>query len=184
MIRLGTWCAILAAAPCFAFAQVASTPDQSASCRRFARAFYNWYVPLIAKPSNGPASDIALRRKAEVFEPALLQELKLDSEARARAKGELVGIDFDPFVGGQDPADRYEVRAVRWQNNQCSAEVWSVSTPGTAAPTGKPDVVAEILQHDGHWQFSNFRYPELNTDLATVLAQLRAERRRNVQERK
>src|SRR5579872_7505605 len=101
MIRLGAWFAILAIAPGFSTAQVTSTPDQSASCRRFAQAFYDWYVPLLQKQSNGPTSDIALRRKAEMFGPNLLRALKLDSAAQARAKGELVGIDFDPFVGGQ-----------------------------------------------------------------------------------
>jgi hypothetical protein len=178
VIRLGICFAILTIAPGFSNAQVASTQDESASCRRFAQAFYDWYVPFTQRQSNGSASDIALRRKADIFEPELLRALKLDSEAQARAKGDLVGIDFDPFVGSQDPAARYEVRSVKWQGNKCSAEVWGAPPPGIASQPGKPDAVAEVKQHDGRWQFSNFRYPELNTDLSSVLAQLRAERQK------
>ena len=53
-----------------------------------------------------------------MFNPALLQALKLDSEAAARAKGEIVGIDFDPFVGGQDADDHYEARRVTWEGTR------------------------------------------------------------------
>ena len=57
---------------------------------------------------DGRTADIAVQRKAGLFNPDLVRALKIDSEAQSRAKGELVGIDFDPFVGSQDPADRYE----------------------------------------------------------------------------
>ena len=40
----------------------------------------------------------------------LLQALRVDSEASAHAKDDIVGLDFDPFIGSQDPANRYEAR--------------------------------------------------------------------------
>lgn len=184
MIRVAVWLAILTIASDFLKAQVTSTPDKTASCRQFAQAFYDWYVPLTQRRMNGPASDVALRRKADMFDPDLVRALKLDSEAQARAKSDLVGIDFDPFVGSQDPADHYIVRAVKWQGDKCSAEVWGASPPGAATQPDKPDVVAEVKHQYGHWQFFNFRYPELNTDLTSVLAQLRTQRQRNVRNRK
>jgi hypothetical protein len=164
-------CALLATASRCAVAQVSTHPDESSSCRRFTQAFYDWYVPLTQK------WEIALQRKADMFNPDLLRALKIDSQAQARAKGELVGIDFDPFVGSQDPAGHYEARRVTWKGDRCSVEVWGASPTDTASKSGKPDVVAELAQEKGHWQFLNFHYPDLKTDLLSVLAQLRKERR-------
>ncbi len=162
-----------------AMAQVASEPQESASCRRFVQQYYDWYVPLIQKMRDERTSDVALRRKAEVFNPDLLRALKADSEAAARAKGEIDGLDFDPFAGDQDPADHYEARRVTCRDNKCSVEVWRASPTDTAAKPGKPDVVAELALDRGHWQFVNFRYPQVNADLVSVLARLREERRKH-----
>lgn len=152
-------------------------PQDRSSCRRFVQQFYDWYVPLAQATMNGPASDSALQHKAEVFNPDLLRALKVDSEASAHAKGEIVGIDFDPFVGSQDPADHYEARRVTWRENKCSVEVWGAS-PTDTAKSRKPDVFADVVIDRGHWQFLNFRYPGLNADLVSVLARLREERRK------
>jgi hypothetical protein len=178
ILYFGSWCAVILMLPAHAVAQVAPVPQDSSSCRRFVQQFYDWYVPLTHASVNGPASDSALKHKAEVFNPDLLRALKLDSEASAHAKGEVVGLDFDPFVGSQDPADRYEARHVTWRENKCSVEVWDASPADPAAKSKKPDVVADVVIDRGHWQFLNFRYPELNADLVNVLARLREERRK------
>jgi len=120
---------------------------------------------------------VALRRKPEVFHPDLLHALKIDSEAAARATGDIVGLDFDPFVGGQDTANHYEARRVTWRDNKCSIEVWRARP--TAANSGKPDVIADLALDRGHWQFLNFRYPDVNDDLVNVLARLSEERRKH-----
>jgi len=161
-----------------AIAQAASGQQDTTSCRRFVQDFYDWYVPFTQTTMNGRPSDIALKRKADLFNPDLVRALKNDSEAQARAKGELVGIDFDPFAGG-DPADHYEARSVTWHAETCSVEVWRASPRDTAAKTGKPEVVAEVTLVHGHWEFRNFRYPDLGSDLLNVLATLREERRKH-----
>ena len=74
------------------------TPGVS-SCRQFARDFYSWYVPFTQKNLKYPASDLAIERKAAYFDAALLQAMKADAAAQKQAEGEIVGIDFDPFVG-------------------------------------------------------------------------------------
>lgn len=178
ILYFGGWFAVSLFLPACAAAQVAPVPQDSSSCRRFVQQFYDWYVPLTQKTMKGPASDSALQHKAEVFNPDLLRALKVDSEATAHAKGEIVGLDFDPFVGSQDPADRYEARGVAWRENKCSVEVWDASPTGTADKSRKPDVIADVGFDRGHWQFLNFRYPGLNADLVNVLAQLREERRK------
>jgi hypothetical protein len=178
VVQFWIWCVVLATASRYAVAQVSTNPEETSSCRQFAQAFYDWYVPFTQKRMNGPASDIALKRKADMFSQELLRALKIDSGAQARAKGELVGIDFDPFVGSQDPAGHYEVRRVTWRGDRCSVEVWPASPTDTAAKSEKPDVVAELVQEKGHWQFLNFHYPDLKADLIGVLAQLREDRRK------
>jgi hypothetical protein len=125
-----------------------------------------------------PASDIALRRKAIVFSPQLLRALRIDSEAQARAKGELVGLDFDPFLGSQDPADHYEARQATVKNGKCSVGVWRASRTDMAEKMDRPEAVAELKQQNGGWQFVNFTYSAGGPDLLHQLANLRQERRK------
>jgi len=158
-------------------AQETSGPTQ-ASCLRFVRGFYDWYVPLTKKSMKEPTFAVALQEKPDVFNSDLLQALRADSEASAHSKDDIVGIDFDPFIGGQDPADRYEARNATLLNNKCSVEIWRVSPTDKAAKPGKPDVIADVGFDRGHWKFVNFRYPDIRTDLLSELKALRDERRK------
>jgi len=154
--------------------QTSTTSSQAVqSCRQFTRDFYDWYVPYTQKRLRVPASDVAIKRKAEVFSPGLLRALKLDSEAQARTKGEIVGLDFDPFISGQDPFAHYAVRRVTLKAGRCFAEVWHVAADDKAR---KPDAIAESTEQEGRWRFVNFHYPDENTDLVSVLSVLRKER--------
>jgi hypothetical protein len=159
-------------------AQVAPQSQESLSCQRFAQQFYDWYVPFTQKQLSGPASDVALQRKPTVFSLNLLHALRTDSEAQTRAKGELVGLDFDPFLGSQDPADRYEARHATVNGGTCSIGVWRASPTDRAAKMDKPEAVAELKQQNGRWQFVNFRYSVGGPDLLHLLANLRQERRK------
>jgi hypothetical protein len=153
--------------------QTTARSDDGASCRRFAQAFYDWYVPLTQTRMNGTPWGLAVRSKAEMFDPDLSRAVKADSDAKAQAKGELVGIDFDPFVGTQDPADHYEARKVTSEGNRCLVEIWRASPNDTAEKTGKPEVIAEMVQQRGQFRFLNFRYLLVNADLRSILAQKR-----------
>ena len=161
-----------------AAAQGQAPAQENASCLKFVQQFYGWYVPLIWKTTDRRTSDVAIERRPEVFGPRLLRALKSDAEVAARTKGD-EALDFDPFVGSQDPADRYEVRHVTSRNGTCAAEIWGVSKDGRTENAGKPDAVADLALDRGNWQFINFHYPELNTDLISVLAQLEQERRKH-----
>lgn len=160
----------------YAAGQEQPYPDAS-SCRKFSQDFYDWYVPFTQKELHIPAWNVALQRKSAVFSPVLLQALKEDSQAQSQAKGELVGLDFDPFVGSQDPADHYEVRNANLERTKCSVEVWRNSPSDRAEKSSKPDALAELVLQNGHWRFTNFRYPQMNADLRNVLAALAKDRR-------
>ena len=57
--------------------------------------------------------------------PVLLAGLKEDMAAAAAApEGEEVGLDFDPFLDAQDPADRYEVKSVSKKGTKYLADVY------------------------------------------------------------
>jgi len=96
--------------------------------------------------------------------------------AQAHAK-EIVGLDFDPFLGSQDPADHYEVRQATVKNGTCSVGIWRSSSRDTAAKIDEPEAVAELKQENGRWRFVNFKYPPEGQDLLHLLADLRKERR-------
>ncbi len=172
---MGIWLAIVVILSAQAPAQTPVQKPESAACRKFTQDFYDWYVPITKRRLKEPASNVALQRKPEVFSPGLLKALKADAEASARAKGDIVGLDFDPFLSSQDPSSRYEARGVTWQGEKCSVEIWSTSPPSKSK---KPDAVAELMFVHGRWEFQNFRYPELGTDLVSVLAQLEKDRRK------
>lgn len=176
IVRFALSCAAFAIASSTVVAQPSAGTDQD-SCRRFAQAFYDWYGPLTLKRLKGPASDIALQQKPDAFAPELLRALKTDSEAQARASGDIVGLDFDPFVGGQDPADRYEARRVTLQGDTCSVEIWPVWRRGTSTKSAKPDAVAQLIRARASWRFTNFVYPDVNANLKDVLSQLAQERK-------
>ncbi len=158
--------------------QARTGAEESAACRQFAQSFYEWYAPLTQKEGGDSASDIVLQRKAAVLSDDLFKALKADSDAQTAAKGDLVGIDFDPFVSSQDPADHYEARAAKWTGGRCLVEVWRASPNDRVEKTGKPAVIAELARENGQWRFLNLRYPGLNTDLVSVLSQLREDRRK------
>jgi len=141
-----------------ATAQDRSRPQDIHSCIRFAAEFFRWYAPLTQMRLDGPAFRVAIEQKPASFAPELLRALQIDSQAQAKAKGEIVGIDFDPFVGSQDPADHYAIRNATERDNMCTVEVWRDSTHDNAATPQHPDAIAELGFSAG-WQFTDFKYP-------------------------
>ena len=144
-----------------------------ASARDFVRRFYAWYVPQALANHREPSSNIAIREKRNEFSRDLYQALKNDSDAQSKAQGDIVGLDFDPFLNTQDTCKRYDVGNATKAGNAYRAEVFSVCG-GKRSPT--PDVVAEVQWTDGHWEFVNFIYPDMkdHPEAANLLAVLNA----------
>jgi hypothetical protein len=160
------------------FTQQTSEQDRS-SCKRFTQEFYDWYAPLVQIDSHSRYKNVERQireRESKVLTPKLLQALRADEQAQVRVKDQIVGLDFDPYVGGQDPADHYEARKLTLQGNTCSVEVWRSSPNDDSEKSDKPDVVAELVQQDHQWRFANFKYPQVNADLLSVLADMAKER--------
>jgi hypothetical protein len=64
-----------------------------------------------------------------------------------------VGIDWDPFLGSQDPDDHYEVGRIVKKGETYRADIHSVSSGKKSA---KPSVIAEVGKENGHWVFLDF----------------------------
>jgi len=76
-----------------------------------------------------------------------------------------VGINFDPFLDYQEPAERYVVGRITQKGQTYMADIYAVRSGEQGE---KPDVTAEFVEKDGHWFFVNFHYPNGN-DLLTIL---------------
>jgi hypothetical protein len=124
------------------------------SARQFVQGFYTWYTPLAHRlDNNGPAMDKALKRRPSYFSPELLRALRADSAAQAKVKDEIVGLDGDPFLNCQDPADHYSVQKVFRKGETYFANVHSINSGKLSS---NPDVIAKLEKRRGHWRFANF----------------------------
>ena len=90
-----------------------------------------------------------------MFSPKLLRWLEEDYEAQAKVAGEIVGLDYDPFLFSQDPCERYVAESVTYNAEKCFVDVHSVCQGRKSA---KADVVPELTYQDGSWIFLNFHY--------------------------
>src|SRR5258708_1066450 len=153
--------------------QTQEPSDWQQSCRKVMQKFYDWEVAKALEHNAGRASDIVLKSDRSVFSTKLLHGLAEDSAAQAKSD-ELVGLDFDPFLGGQDTCEPYSLGKVTRTGSACLVEVRGSS----CAKNVKPDVVAELVLTNGRWVFTNFYYPQLgrHENLVSVLNQLRKER--------
>jgi hypothetical protein len=154
--RIFWWGVVLLFAAPYAFlAQGNSRQDIEDSCQHFVKNFYDWYVPKANMTHTGPASDLALKYRRHTFSSELYTALEEDSEARAKVagKGEIVGIDFDPFLFSQDPCERYVVGNVTRKGNRYWVEVFGLCSGKKSAT---PDVVPELMTKDGQWFFVDF----------------------------
>lgn len=154
--------------------QTQKQPDEQQSCRKAAQKFYDWYVPKVLQNKADRAPDTILKYDRSAFSARLFRGLAEDSAAQAKSE-DLVGLDFDPFLGGQDTCQPYSLGKVTLTGNICLVEVRGSSCGKNA----KPDVVPELSLTNGHWVFINFYYPQLGKreNLLSTLVRLRKERR-------
>jgi hypothetical protein len=161
-------------APAFGAPPAASS---DASCKSFVQAFYTRYVRLMEKDHSPSAFEVATRSRRSSFGVELRRALAEDEAAAARSPGEIVGLDFDPFLNAQDFAPRYTVGKVTRKGAGYRVEVFGHWN----GPAGKkPDVIPELVRQSGRWVFVNFHYPgekgEPSDDLLSILKALKKDR--------
>lgn len=167
-------CFLFLALPYALNAQAKDGQKTPESLRGFVQGFYDWYVPKALGENVGPAWNLVLRSRSSDLSPQLAQALREDSAAQAKAKGEIVGLDFDPFLNSQDPGEHYEVGTITPNGGGYRVAIHGV---WSGKKHEKADLVAVVAQKNGHWTFVNFDYPE-GRDLLVVLKSLRESRQR------
>lgn len=143
----------------------ANAGDREIEVRAFTQAFYEWYAKTL-DPRKHSVSTI-LRERPEILSPDLRAALEEDARARAHAEGYIVGVDFDPFIGGQDICERYTVGEILANGGSYRINVYS---PCYSADHETPDVIAIVAWDHGRWTFRNFEYPE-TVNLEEILKQ-------------
>jgi len=136
------------------------------SSAKFVQDFYNWYVPLAKHDRHEASSDVALKKRSADFSPELTKALKEDSAAAAKNPGEIVGLDFDPFLNSQEAVDRSVVGNTTEKNGAFRVEVYHFLD---GKKDKKPQIIAEVKSVNGHWVFVNF----WNSDKGNLLDELR-----------
>jgi hypothetical protein len=140
------------------------------SLKSFIGNFYRWYAHASSKEDSMASWERAIEAKKASFDENLRKALKEDADAQRANPGEIVGIDFDPFLGCQDPS-----KGVRCQRiARIKHEVFLVNL--VDAGNGKLRVQAKIIRKPGTWVFQNFLYPG-NGDLLTLLQRNKDSRR-------
>lgn len=141
--------------------------------RKVVQSFYIWYAPIARQDHKGPAFLIALKQKPHLFSPELSQALFADARAQSIAKGEIVGINWDPFLNTQDPCSHYKIGEVKLNGGTFSVTIYA-SEPGDNALQAV--VVAELMYSNSQWVFFNFRFND-GSDLLGILNSLEKDRR-------
>ena len=168
------WALCLVPSPFALHAQVIVDSQAKASVCKFAEEFYAWYVPIARADNPDPAWELALKSKKDVFDRPLAQAIKEDLDAQAKFPGEIVGIDFDPFLYTQDPAKRYTIGKVSQKGERYLVEIHGnrngKKIDGNA-------LTAEIAKKGGRWVFTNFYYSK-GKDLLSILRSLKVDRQK------
>jgi hypothetical protein len=158
----------------------AAEDTNARSCRAFVQQFYDQYLRMADLGGREAPDERIMRRHPAWFSPELRRAMAEDLAAAKRSPGEIVGLDFDPFLNAQDVAKRYTARRVSRQGGSFIVDVYASWDPKKPADVA---VVPELARRGGRWTFVNFRYPahekgEKESNLLQVLRELRAERRK------
>jgi hypothetical protein len=102
--------------------------------------------------------EIPTKQRPEYFDPGLRKALMDDYAAQAKAKGELVGLDSDPFLGGQDIGLGYQTGNVKNIGNKFLVDIHDIDKGKSekeklASPV---TVIAEVTKSNEHFVFTNF----------------------------
>lgn len=148
-------------------------PDAQA-VKAFVQEFYDWYVEASQRDCSPPGLELAVEDKSALFDAGLMRALREDLDASAKSPGEVVGLDFDPFLNAQGVCAPYKVGRVA-----SDGDIYRVEVFGSCPKDGshKPDLIAVVRVFHGRLIFANFMYPE-NGDLLDVLKSLKAERQK------
>ncbi len=139
-----------------------TSPDEQ-SCRTFVQKFYDWYWNQPSNTINGhrpsvrdfPSYSDARQLKPPILSRQLIELIEKDEEASKAAGGDIVNLDFDPFLNSNGPDGKYLVKTVNVVDGVCQAAI-----------EGGHGVheTAELEKTGSAWLFVNFHYSYYSED--------------------
>jgi hypothetical protein len=141
----------------------AAGPDSTAVA--FVRSFYQTYGPRSATSGLAAVDSLLVERPA-LFTPELLAALRRDAAARAAVKGEIDGLDWEPFLNTQDPCEQYVVGTATRAASHVRVRVYAICRGRRSDSVA---VVADVTPVGSSWAFANFLYGAPAGDLLTAL---------------
>ncbi len=165
-------CGLFFALPSPLRAQARRGQETPRSVRHFVQEFYDWYVPKVSTNKAGAGWAAVLKLTKPYLSPELALQLQEDADTQAKFPGEVVALDFDPFLASQDPEQHYKVSQITKRG-----EIYKVALHRVVGDQmdSRPAVIADVTLQEGHWRFLDFRYPE-GRDLLGVLKVLKQSR--------
>jgi hypothetical protein len=159
-------CSLVFVTACSSNADQKGRSSDAIPPEQFVQRFYDWYSPLARESSQGRAWNVVLNDSSALLSAELATALRTDSASQAATTGEIAGIDFDPFLNSQDPCEQYSAGLATRSGEDQLVEVYAVCG---GAKGSIPDAIMELQRNDKSWVIRNVRYPNINTDLLTVL---------------
>jgi predicted enzyme related to lactoylglutathione lyase len=143
----------------------APTPEQR-DAMQWAERFLARYLGEADQTEEKPEGWSPYTEIERDLTPELAAALKADRDAAADNPGEIVGLDFDPFVDAQDFCGPYQARgAVPFEGR---VDVALFNGCGWGHPF-VPDVIYVLERREGRWVLANIRLRSGST-LLEVLA--------------
>jgi hypothetical protein len=141
-----------------------SITDDKESARIFVQKFYDWYSALSDAEVPGEKKQISpqqvLMKQREKYFDARLGKA-LSDYYNTPIKNDEVGIDFDPFLNGQDTGPTYHACNIVQSGDKFTVELRDIkkgqSEKKSAATTLL--LIAEVKRINNQWRFTNFLYP-------------------------
>jgi len=157
-------------------AKAQSTVDDKESARMFVQKFYDWSFVLFKtdypKTKNQLSDQQIIMKHGKDFFGQDLRKA-LENYYNTPTKDGDIGLDFDPFMAGQDYGVGYQTGNVKQLGNKFLVDVHDVKSgqPKGAVLAAPVEVTVEVVKEAGKWAITNFLYPaELaNTNLLQLL---------------
>ncbi|MES2426843.1 MAG: hypothetical protein V4560_07695 [Bacteroidota bacterium] len=155
-----------------------SSPNDKTIVKAFVQKFYDWYVPLYNAEKVSYVG--AINKEPAYFDFKLIHVIIRDYKEQPDGAGEILGLDFDPFLGAQDTGWDYQAGNVNQTGKKFLVDIHGASTGKSKKEilAAKVHLIAEVQKTEGQWKFTNFIYPDTKypIDLLTLLTNLRKDR--------
>ena len=147
-----------------------ATDAEAIEAGKFAQEFYGWYA------IHEYNLQYAVKERPGAFGKEVLAALQADFDASDKSPSEVVGLDWEPFSGSQDPCGPYRVTRISRQGESILVAMRGMCTD--AASRSVPDAVAELVHGQGSWQFADIRHGADSGTLRKDLARLDEDRKK------